>query len=106
MSTNLCNRTLIAAVLILALEGVASAQGDVGTRAAGMAGAFVAVADDATAVYWNPAGVATGSIVSAVLGAGPFRLGSVPSQNVPNEEHTCAIVALSATASGAVYYRL
>lgn len=26
-----------------------------------MAGAFVAVADDATAVYWNPAGIATGA---------------------------------------------
>ena len=35
--------------------------GVVGTRAKGMGGAFVAVADDATAVYWNPAGVATGA---------------------------------------------
>src|SRR4029453_5176655 len=31
----------------------------VGTRAQGMAGAFVAVADDATATYWNPAGLAS-----------------------------------------------
>ena len=30
----------------------------VGTRALGMGGAFVGVADDATAVYWNPAGLA------------------------------------------------
>jgi F plasmid transfer operon, TraF, protein len=30
----------------------------VGVRAQGMAGAFVAVADDATATYWNPAGLA------------------------------------------------
>ena len=29
----------------------------VGARAAGMGGAFVAVADDATAPYWNPAGM-------------------------------------------------
>ena len=28
----------------------------VGARALGMGGAFVAVADDATATYWNPAG--------------------------------------------------
>jgi len=38
----------------------------VGARAAGMGGAYVSVADDATAVYWNPAGIAriTGNVVS------------------------------------------
>ncbi len=30
----------------------------VGARAIGMGGAFVSVADDATAIYWNPAGIA------------------------------------------------
>jgi hypothetical protein len=30
----------------------------IGARAAGMGGAFVAVADDASAVFWNPAGLA------------------------------------------------
>jgi hypothetical protein len=38
-----------------------------GVRAQGMGGAFVAVADDATAVYWNPAGLATGDFLSATL---------------------------------------
>src|SRR4029077_6514959 len=33
---------------------------DVGVRAQGMAGAFVAVANDATATWWNPAGLADG----------------------------------------------
>lgn len=47
----------------------ALAQGP-GTRAAGMAGAFVAVADDASSVYWNPAGMATGVLMSAVLDFG------------------------------------
>lgn len=32
----------------------------VGSRALGMAGAFVAVSDDASGVYWNPAGLASG----------------------------------------------
>ena len=38
----------------------------VGVRALGMGGAFVAVADDATANYWNPAGLAD-VVFSAVL---------------------------------------
>lgn len=48
--------------------GECAAQGveSLGVRALGMGGAFVAVADDATATYWNPAGLATGVIVSAV----------------------------------------
>ena len=37
-----------------------------GVRALGMGGAFVAVADDATATYWNPAGL-TNVFSSAVL---------------------------------------
>src|SRR5947208_4802933 len=32
---------------------------DIGVRAQGMGGAFVAVADDSTATWWNPAGLAT-----------------------------------------------
>lgn len=38
-----------------------------GTRALGLAGAFVGVADDATAVYWNPAGLATGPFFDLVV---------------------------------------
>jgi hypothetical protein len=41
--------------------------GQVGERAQGMGGAFVAVADDASAIYWNPAGLATGSTFDAQL---------------------------------------
>jgi F plasmid transfer operon protein TraF len=47
---------------LIAVSAPASAQiyEIVGTRAQGMGGAFVAVADDATATWWNPAGIATG----------------------------------------------
>jgi hypothetical protein len=39
----------------------------VGIRAQGMAGAFVAVADDADAAWWNPAGLAGGSYFNAII---------------------------------------
>ena len=39
----------------------------VGVRAQGMGGAYVAVADDATATWWNPAGLATGAYFSALV---------------------------------------
>jgi len=40
---------------------------EVGTRALGMGGAFVAVANDATAIYWNPAGISRISRSEATL---------------------------------------
>src|SRR6185503_20379672 len=39
----------------------------VGTRARGMGGAFVAVADDASATWWNPAGLPNSLIVDGVV---------------------------------------
>ena len=60
--------------LFLFLPLAASAQtqtfGGVGTRAEGMGGAFVAVADDASAMYWNPAGIATGATFDAQVSTG------------------------------------
>jgi len=54
-------RTLTAISLLCLLFGSASAnfvEVETGARAMGMGGAFVAVADDVTALYWNPAGLA------------------------------------------------
>jgi hypothetical protein len=65
---------------------------DVGVRAQGMAGAFVAVADDASATWWNPAGLATSlgvAELSGEAGEGGFRS-----------------VALTFPSLGASYYRL
>jgi len=59
-------RTLTAALVALVFAGAlataASAnfvEVETGARAMGMGGAFVAVADDVTALHWNPAGLAT-----------------------------------------------
>jgi hypothetical protein len=57
-----CTRRLSSAALaalLLSLPSSASAQiyEVIGTRAQGMGGAFVAVADDASATWWNPAGL-------------------------------------------------
>jgi hypothetical protein len=71
-----------------------------------MAGAFVGVADDATAVYWNPAGIATGSFVSLAIDIG--RPDAVPDspQTAAGQKDTATMVALAATAVGVAYYRI
>jgi hypothetical protein len=60
------------ALALTAFPGPAGAQtfGGIGTRAEGMGGAFVAVADDASAIYWNPAGLATGATFDLQASAG------------------------------------
>lgn len=60
---------LVSFVSFLAGPKVASAQiyESIGVRAQGMGGAFVAVSDDATTTWWNPAGLASGSYLSGVI---------------------------------------
>ena len=56
--------------MLLSVAGRAQAQegfSGVGIRAQGMAGAFVAVADDPTAAFWNPAGLATGGLYGMTI---------------------------------------
>jgi hypothetical protein len=66
-------------------------------------GAFVAVADDASAVYWNPAGLASGAYFSLVLdrteAATDARDGTAGSRS-------SWLLALSMPAAGLSYYRL
>ena len=63
-------RALLALVFLGALARVSSGQviESVGSRALGMGGAFVAVANDSSAGWWNPAGVAAGPFLDIGLG--------------------------------------
>ncbi len=106
-------RALIAwTVLACAVALPASAQvfETAGTRALGMGGAFVAVADDATAVYWNPAGLATGAYFSLLFDR-------VRDEALDDEEEagmeqpgarrgTTSTYALSTPVLGIAHYRL
>ena len=52
-------RRILPLLLLLApLAAAETSQPPIGARAQGMGGAFTAVADDATSIYWNPAGLA------------------------------------------------
>jgi hypothetical protein len=82
----------------------------VGVRAQGMGGAFTAVADDATATWWNPAGLATGPYVNAVIELGQLRQpgaepgaepGAGPAWRIGSGGFAAAFPAL-----GLSYYRL
>ena len=71
-----------------------------------MAGAFVAVADDATANYWNPAGL-TGVFFSGVLDVQRIdtRLDPVPTHRHGTSDLT-TFASLASPTLGLSYYRL
>jgi hypothetical protein len=69
-----------------------------------MSEAFVAVADDATAIYWNPAGIATGAFLSVVIdyGAGD----AVPDDSAPAGRQSTTFIGFTVPPFGLGYYRL
>lgn len=67
---------LLAPVLsLVAVAAGAQTLETVGVRASGMAGAFVAVASDSSAVWWNPAALPTGPFADMSIGFGDARTG-------------------------------
>ena len=92
--------------LLFAQARPGGAQGfePVSTRAQGMAGAFVAVADDASAVYWNPAGLARGAYFSLILDGNSTTV--TPAGSPAGAERGAWLLALSTPALGLSYYRL
>lgn len=103
MKAKVC-KAASAALLVLGAAVSAEAQAPIGLRAQGMAGAFVGVADDASAVYWNPAGVATGAYVSVVLEAG--RGQAIPGDvSAGADRRSGGLVGFSVPPLGVAYYR-
>src|SRR3954451_20829479 len=98
-------RRLIFTLLIASSPAAAAfAQSDapVGVRATGMGGAFVAVADDASAVFWNPAGLASGSYFSLVIDWNALETASdVPAPR----DRSAQLVAVGTPPLGVSYYR-
>src|SRR5256885_12492856 len=88
-------------VIFVSVVGTSDAEAQnpesIGIRAQGMAGAFTAVADDATAGWWNPAGLAGGSYFSTIIEYGRFR--QTPDTNVKG-------ASIGFSALGLSYYRL
>jgi hypothetical protein len=77
----------------------------VGTRAQGMSGAFVAVANDATATWWNPAGIATGAYFSAVVERSSRREPVTVPPDGPAEDDRASGFSVAFPAMGLSYYR-
>jgi hypothetical protein len=75
-----------------------------GTRATGMGGAFVGVADDATAIYWNPAGLAAGTYFSLVLDHAAGE--AAPDAGPRGSKNSSFFMGLAMPALGLGYYRL
>jgi hypothetical protein len=69
-----------------------------------MGGAFVAVADDASAAYWNPAGFASGNFFSIVLDRATSR--SDPAAPEGARKGTGFLFALGMPALGLSYYQV
>src|SRR5918996_2281556 len=90
--------------LLLPANVAAQAPSSPGVRAAGMGGAFTAVADDASAVFWNPAGLASGAFFSLVVDRSSTK--SKPDDPWAGGSRSGAAIALAAPPVGLAYYRL
>jgi hypothetical protein len=103
------NRRALAVLLMLSWPSVAAGQGleTLGTRAAALA-AFVAVADDASAVAWNPSGLVSGPIFNLTIGLGRLteRPDGDPEPGDRAGQRGSTLIALGTTPVGLAYYRL
>ena len=102
--SNLYRLCVSCAVLSTAFVIPAQAQvvETVGTRAMGMGGAFVAVADDSTATWWNPGALAAGPFLDMSLA----RAVTDTTGELPRDRERASWFALGTPPFGFSYYRL
>ena len=74
----------------------------VGSRALGMGGAFVAVASDSSATWWNPAGLAAGPFLDLAIGKAVTEGGD----SAASRRDSATWFALATPPFGLAYYRL
>ena len=94
---------LLTSIFTLGFSGRASAQivEAVGSRALGMGGAFVAVANDSTATWWNPAGVPT-----LIFDTSLARAITDSSREVPARRDRVSWLTFALPFGGFGYYRM
>ena len=92
-------------LLAFAASGYSQSPDAVGIRAQGMAGAFTAVADDATATWWNPAGLAGGAYFNAIVEYGSLTDSQIASTGDIDHHPDHWGLSVAFPALGLSYYR-
>ena len=93
---------LIAACFACARPLAAQTVEAVGSRALGMAGAFVAVANDSSATWWNPAGLAAGPFLDMAIARTASQIDGPPTGG----RNSVWSFSLGTPPFGVSYYRL
>jgi hypothetical protein len=96
-------RSIFVAAVLVTLATPASAQilESFGSRALGMGGAFVAVASDSSATWWNPAGLASGPFSDISAGRAVTDL----KESIPARRDRVSWFAATVPSVGFSYYR-